>query len=310
MRYKRLHLSLTMAVVGCGLSLCNVVTADSPTVNWVASWDEARQLAKSSGKLLMVVVYDSQCPTCIECKKRMFSDASIIKLTHRFICYAADINSKVGKELWQKHLAKRTDVLPATLFMSPTGELIDFVTGYLIAGVFEPLLKRILSGVTIKDLMARVERHPNDIDAVYALAIAYLERDQMGLARPLLERIKRIDPKDKHGYGISIELHLGIYYAYNGKMRDALKHLTRAVKQKRDINIAEEARFQMAIVYYAMARYEDAYRICDELSKQARRQDIRQMAARLLPVIRAAREEQRKEKQRQPQKQRKATREA
>jgi tetratricopeptide (TPR) repeat protein len=258
------------------LSLADIV--------WVNSLKEALSLASKRRQLVAVFVYDSKCDNCLRCKAFMFAPDEIQRLMSKFVCVLLDVNSAEGESFWKRNIATRTDVLPAIAFLSSDGTVIDFATGYLPEETLKALLEQILSGLTIRDVLKRAQANPKDVDAASQVAIALLERDQLELALPFVERVMKYGSKKK-AYIHSLNLHLGIRYAYRGQMELSMKHLSLASSQTDEKGLAEEASFQLAVVNYALGRLEKAREICDRLQRSATRKEIAHLAERLKQAI-------------------------
>ncbi|MFA4016524.1 MAG: hypothetical protein RUDDFDWM_001634 [Candidatus Fervidibacterota bacterium] len=253
-------------------------------VVWVGSLKEALLLASKRRQMVAAFVYDSKCNDCLGCKAFMFAPDEVQRLMSKFVCVLLDVNSVDGKNFWQSNIATKTDVLPAIAFLSSDGVLIDFATGYLPEETMKALLEQILSGITISDMLKRAQANPKDIDSAYQVAIALLERDQLELALPFVERVMKLGSKKK-AYIHSLNLHLGIRYAYRGQMELSIKHLSLAASQTDEKGLAEEASFQLAVVNYALGRLEKAAEICNWLQRNATRKEIAHLAGRLQQAI-------------------------
>lgn len=256
-----------------------------PDVEWVSSLKEALSIGAKLRHTVAVFIYDVNCKGCIESKSLMFSPEEVQRLMRQFVCVQLDVNGGDGKALWEQHVAGRSGILPALLFLSWDGKLIDFVTGYIPKEPLTALLKQVLKGITLGDVLKRAKSNPKDVDAAYQAAIALIERDQLELAMPFVERVTRL-MKGKGKYVAALNLHLGVRYAYRGQAELAKKYLSMAASQRDDPLVAEEAQFQRVIVHYSANELNDAASVCEHLIKTAKRKEIAQLAESLLQAIR------------------------
>lgn len=260
------------------------ISLSHPDVEWVSSFKEALSIGAKLRRTVAVFIYDVNCKGCVESKVLMFSPEEVQRLMHQFVCVQLDVNSDDGRALWERHVAGRSDILPALLFLSWDGKLIDFATGYMPKEPLTALLKQVLKGITLGDVLNRAKSNPKDVDAAYQAAIALIERDQLELAMPFVERLTKLT-KGKGRYAAALNLHLGVRYAYRGQAELAKKHLSMAASQRDDPSVAEEAQFQLAIVHYSMNELNNAASVCERLIKTAKRKEIAQLAASLLQTV-------------------------
>ncbi|MCS7254907.1 MAG: thioredoxin family protein, partial [Armatimonadetes bacterium] len=218
-------------------------------VKWISSVKEALSTSAKLNRTVAAFIYDAGCKWCIENRELMFSPEEVQRLMSQFVCVLLDVNVGDGKALWERHIAKRTDVLPALLFLSSDGELIDFATGYMPKESLTALLSQVMKGITLKEVLKRAQSNVRDVDAAYQAAVALIERDQLELAMPFVDRVMRLT-KGKGSYASALNLHLGIRHAYRGQVGLAKKYLSMAASQRDDPSVAEEAQFQLAVVYY------------------------------------------------------------
>lgn len=254
------------------------------SVEWLTDFNKALSIARQRRQKIAAFIYDADCKGCVESKELMFSPDSVRRLMSQFVCVLLDVNGDGGRKIWEQYIVKQTDVLPAMLFFTSDGKLIDFVTGYIPEGSLIALLNQVSKGITVNELLRRVRSNPNDINAAYQVAIAFLERDQIELAMPFVERVTKLT-KGKGKHFAALSLHLGVRHAYLGQTELAKKYLSMAASQSDDLPVAEEAQFQLAVVYYAINQLGEAARLCERLIKAAKRRELAELSARLLQTI-------------------------
>lgn len=272
---------------GCAITaavLLLLIGSSCPDVEWVSSLKEALSSGAKLRRIVAVFIYDANCKGCLESKALMFSPEEVQRLMRQFVCALLDLNDGDGRALWKRYVAGRSDVLPALLFFSSDGELIDLATGYIPKEPLTELLKQVLSGVTLGDILGRAQSNPKDVNAAYQAAVALIERDQLELAMPFVERVMKLT-KGKGKYASALNLHLGTRYAYRGQVELAKKHLSIAASQRDDASVAEEAQFQLAVVHYSANELREAARVCERLIKTAKRRELVQLATSMLQVI-------------------------
>lgn len=126
----------------------SVAVIDTTQVTWV-KYDEGLEMAKETGKHIMVNFTTAWCGYCKKMKKETFSNPDVIKfLNENFICASVDGDSKneldiSGYKITESNLAKaeyRVTGYPTFWFLKSNGERIGPAPGYKPTDQFMEIL--------------------------------------------------------------------------------------------------------------------------------------------------------------------------
>ena len=106
--------------------------AESP-IRFTGSWDEARALARRSGRRLMAYFTGEACGWCRALEKRTFTDAEVVELSRQFVCVEINIGEDKNLRVADEY---RIDTIPRTYIFTADDRIIDRRTGYLPAAEY------------------------------------------------------------------------------------------------------------------------------------------------------------------------------
>lgn len=119
-------------------------------------------------------------------------------------CLSADIGTKEGGELFAKYGVTQ---VPATLFLTSSGEPDDVVLGYAPLSAFVAEVGRIRAGTgTVSDLRAQLKDSPDDLALVQQLGVKYIDVGRAAEGEALFMRIREADPKGQTEVGARLHL--------------------------------------------------------------------------------------------------------
>lgn len=93
-------------------------------VQWVASWEEARNVSAESGKPICLVVYADWCPRCKELAP-MFADTAVIEASKGLVMVLQDHDARPD---WLQAYADQGSYVPRIFFFGADGNLRTDVT--------------------------------------------------------------------------------------------------------------------------------------------------------------------------------------
>jgi tetratricopeptide (TPR) repeat protein len=109
------------------------------------------------------------------------------------------------------------------------------------------------------EFQAEIDNDPDHIQAILYLADADIQLNQIEAARPLLEKVLKLDP----ALGLA-HLDMGIVYTGDGRNEDAMRELTEAAKLMPDeVNV----HWRLGRLYRAMGKKEEAKAEFDKAGK-------------------------------------------
>ena len=113
----------------------------SGKVNWAMSFDVARNVAKSSNKLIMVDIALTTCPPCMYLAEKVYTDPEVSKyINDNFVpvFYLADQDAL--PVTIQNYFTGST---PTILFLKPNGELVYSMIRARPPQIFLKILKEV-----------------------------------------------------------------------------------------------------------------------------------------------------------------------
>lgn len=119
---KFLWFSLAVILLsGCGQDASSV-TGDS--IKWVHDYQDGIEQAKSTGKAAMLFFTADWCPPCVELKKHVFTDASVVAASKSLVNISIDVDQ-------QRQVMKdyRVRGIPAIFFLNSNGATIARFSG-------------------------------------------------------------------------------------------------------------------------------------------------------------------------------------
>lgn len=168
-------------------------------VRWFSgTLDEAIELARDQGKLIVVDVGAYWCPPCHELDEKTFTDPAVGEwLREHAIALHVDAEKGEGPELVERY---RVQAYPTVLVLEPSGlekdRIVDFHPGPELIAMLEAIAE---GGNVMADLVAAVEAAPDDLAARYALGHAYALAAKRELAEAEFERVLAGDPDNAAG---------------------------------------------------------------------------------------------------------------
>ncbi len=151
-KFYRFPLFLMILMVACGSSAeqTETVTHQSETVTLKA----AQQMAKESGKFIVLDVFTVWCGYCRQMDQKTYPDSAVqAVIGESFIRVRLNAESKEsvefnGRTYTEEDLAKSMGVTsyPSTIFITPEGKTIGYQPGYMDATLFSRLLRYVASG--------------------------------------------------------------------------------------------------------------------------------------------------------------------
>jgi uncharacterized protein YyaL (SSP411 family) len=118
----------------------------SGKVNWAMSFDVARNVAKSSNKLIMVDIALTTCPPCKYLAQKVYTNDEVSKfINENFVAvfYLADQDTL--PVIVQNYFTGST---PTILFLKPNGELVYSMIGARPPKIFLNILKQVQAKYT------------------------------------------------------------------------------------------------------------------------------------------------------------------
>lgn len=182
--------------------------------------EEALALAQKTGKPLLVDFFGIWCPPCNELDSKVFPTSTFSKASEGFVRLKLDVDAAVS---WAWKAKYKIGGYPTLLFLTPEGEEIGRVVGYLPADLLATRLAEAASrkNIGLNQIVARADagsaeaaRRAGEIylqrgDAENALK--YLKDPAQGGESFYLARIQWTESKDPAQHRHALEAHVQAY---------------------------------------------------------------------------------------------------
>jgi tetratricopeptide (TPR) repeat protein len=173
-------------------------------------FEEARNLAQATNRLLFLDVGAYWCPPCHELDEKTFTDPRVgAWLNEHTVPLHIDAEKGEGVELVDRY---RVQAYPTLLLLEPSGvekgRLVDFIPPDELLPKLEDLAK---GGNVMADLEAKVAEAPEDVDALYELGHAYLLSARREEAEQVFARVLAGDLENAKGYASKVFYDLSMF---------------------------------------------------------------------------------------------------
>ena len=120
------------------------VSHNTREIDWVTDWDGAFARARDEKKMVVVDFYADWCVWCRRLDTTTYRDPEVVRyMSERVIPVKMDVEARPGKGLANRY---GVDGLPTIVILSPEGEEIGRIPGYLRAEEFLATVKRFVEG--------------------------------------------------------------------------------------------------------------------------------------------------------------------
>jgi len=166
-------------------------------VKWFeGTYDALLAKAKSEQRVVLLNFYTDLCRYCLDLDREGYSDKGVIEALTPVLCFSVDAESELGKPLDERFPTE--SYYPALIFLDPDGSLRDRIVGYMPTRQLLPEIQRILNDVgTLGDLRRKVAAQPEDLAAIWNLAVKLEELGDQAACEREVEHIKALDPEGK-----------------------------------------------------------------------------------------------------------------
>lgn len=249
MKYINTKIAIVLTVifafsVGCA--------KESFSGEWLKTMEEGKDAATEQDKPLLVYYSADSIELSEEFEDTVFTDPDVRTELDGFVI--VHIDSDVDADTPASY---GVSAYPTCIFYRSDGEEVTRVVGLVPAGEFAETLSLVKSGglETFRELLAREEDTPGDMDLAMEIGNDYLERTNIPEARTRYDKILRNDPDNETGLVPSALLQLGFCDLMSNDPNGAIDRFERIRADHPD---TDEAR--MALLYIG-----DCYRVMDDL---------------------------------------------
>ncbi len=159
------------------------------------TWDDCLAKAAHEERLVFVELWMPWCPYCKKLGSLTLTDASVVAELGAMLCFSVDTTDPANAPIARRF---QTRAPPTLVFLEPSGELRDVLSGYIPPKGFLDELQRIKRNErTLTDLRSRLARDEKDIEARYELALKLKEIGELRGYKEEIEAIRLLDPKGR-----------------------------------------------------------------------------------------------------------------
>jgi thiol-disulfide isomerase/thioredoxin len=258
---RKFWLFLAVIVIGAGAMAYTVrdgaqgvpeASAQTGIVWASGSFDDALQLARDSGRPMMIDFYATWCGPCKKLAKYTFQDEDVSTLVaEKLVCIKRDAEKDEGAELAKRFLVYN---YPTMIFLKPDGTEIDRHVGFLQPPEYMQLVNDYLAGVnTLDDYMRRVQVSPDDAELNFKVGEKLSHRLQSDDARRYLEHAIELDAANDQGYAVQSLFALGDLHRKLAERSEGTKdwdqaivYTRRAIETYPDENTTRDGLYRIA----------------------------------------------------------------
>jgi len=196
-----------IVLLACAALLCaGCGKKDAGAVKWLTSMEDGKSTASAEEKHLVVYYSADWSKMSEQFEDDVLDNEEVRKKLVEFV--AVHVDADVDEETPKSY---GVNAFPTTIFYTPEGEEVTRVVGVVEAKKFLGLLDDVLAGrvETLKELLAREEANPEDLELAYEVGTMYVETGRADKARSRFEKIVAQDPENKTGHRPSALMQLG-----------------------------------------------------------------------------------------------------
>lgn len=191
-------------------------------IPWGSDLEAALQRSESKDLPLVTYFHTDWCTYCRQMEATTFQDPDVIEhLAREYVL--VKLNAEKDEQGIRLREKFEVTAYPTFLLMTPSGEEIDRVQGYLPPESFTSALQeRLEDPNAFLHVREQAEQNPADPTPQFELARKYLERGQTGRASRQLMSVIELDPENRAGHSDDSLYRLAEILAAQSEPADAL----------------------------------------------------------------------------------------
>ncbi len=229
---------------------------------------EALAAARTEGRLALVEVGASWCPTCHALERDVFDRNAGRLPTASLVAGRVDFDTPEGQSVARRY---RVLGLPTTLILDPDGTVRGRIEGYDdVDSYATAVADAVRGGSATSDPKARAAAAPDDPAVAAAAGADLIARGDEAEGIRLLERARALDPEDRIGAWRDATRVLGRFQARaKGDPAAALPFFQEGAARAADPRARWGFAYWTAMMLHASGRPEQAARYLDALQSDA-----------------------------------------
>jgi thiol-disulfide isomerase/thioredoxin len=246
------------------IPLVAATSANAQSVNWLKDFDEAKQMAKETGKPILLDFTASWCKPCQEMEKTFWVRTDVIELTKDFIAVKVNYDNERG--LAEKYYVSS---IPNVTITDPWGNWLNYTRGFgsntdveilnqlqSVPKDFSPIAKE----------TSDIETDKNNVEALIKLAEFYNQHKFYSQSNEFSKRILKLetDPLKRENLLINI----GFNYIRSSEPNEAEEFLEDFQKEFPNSKTNEVAFYGLVFVNIQKNKLKSAGKILEKFKTE------------------------------------------
>lgn len=224
------------------------------SIQWLKTMDAGIEQAEELKKPLMVYYSADWEELSEDFERDVLADPEVVAASEKFV--SVHLDSDVHEETAKEY---GVSAFPTTVFYNSNGDEIKRIVGYTETDKFLAVMNGVIDGKleTFKELIAREEADPGNLELRYEVAERYIESTRIEKASTRFSSIIEEDPDNESGLVPGSLIYLGFCNMINNDPEGAIEIYERVIEEYPGTE--EERKAELYIG--------DCYRIMDDLDK-------------------------------------------
>ena len=258
--FKPLRFVASLILLFCGVAASKAATSDS--IDWQTNHAAALDLAKQSGKPILIDLWATWCPPCKEMDKEVWPDSNVVALSKKFVCISIDVDKDPGSAS-----IYRSRVIPTIIFADSWGNVINRHEGYMHASTMSRIMKGFPTDFSeINEWNGVLKRDSKNFIALFRIAEFYRKLGVLDLSnRYYKDALNTKEARSDGNLRENVLIAMGINQFKLGEFDNARKTLQKCLKEVPNGSQCDKAMLGLVAVEIKRGKMADAEKVYEEL---------------------------------------------